>query len=74
MTFHDKKETFEIDIEKEKADWLLKTLENISLYNDKKATFSMLKSDFENSFDDFELFWYSKPINILRNFGLLVFS
>ena len=74
MTFHDKKETFEIDVEKEKGDWLLATLENISVHNDKKNTFSILKTDFENSFDDFELFWYSKPINILRNFGLLVFS
>ncbi|MEO8235088.1 MAG: B12-binding domain-containing radical SAM protein [Flavobacterium sp.] len=74
MTFHDKKETFEIDVEKEKADWLLKTLEAISVYNDKKTNFSILKTDFENRFDDFELFWYSKPIKTLRNFGLLVFS
>ncbi|WP_394758190.1 B12-binding domain-containing radical SAM protein [Flavobacterium sp.] len=74
MTFHDKKETFVIDIEKEKGDWLLKTLEVISVHNDKKITFSALKTDFENRFDDFELFWYSKPINTLRNFGLLVFS
>ena len=30
------------------------------------------KTDFENHFSDFELFWYSKPINLLRNHGLLV--
>ncbi len=74
MIFHDKKETFEIDIEKEKGDWLLKTLETISVHNDKTNIFSVLKTDFENNFDDFELFWYSKPINTLRNFGLLVLS
>ena len=74
MTFHDKKETFEIDIEREKGDWLLNILETISVHNDKKTTLSILKTDFEVLFDDFELFWYSKPINILRNFGLLVFS
>jgi hypothetical protein len=74
MTFYDKKETFVIDVEKEKGDWLLKTLDDISVHNDKKITFSVLKTDFENSFDDFELFWYSKPINTLRDFGLLVFS
>ena len=74
MTFHDKKETFEIDIEREKGDWLLNILETISVHNDKKTTLSILKTDFEVLFDDFELFWYSKPINILRNYGLLVFS
>ncbi|AIN73741.1 radical SAM protein [Flavobacterium psychrophilum] len=72
MTFHDKKETFVIDIEKEKGDWLLKILNIISIHNDKKNTFLVLKTDFEENFDDFELFWYSKPINTLRNFGLLV--
>ncbi|MFM9987596.1 B12-binding domain-containing radical SAM protein [Flavobacterium sp.] len=74
MIFHDKKETFEIDFEKQKGDWLLRTLESISVHNDKKTTFSILKTDFENNFENFELFWYSKPINTLRNFGLLVFS
>ncbi|OUD35122.1 B12-binding domain-containing radical SAM protein, partial [Flavobacterium psychrophilum] len=34
MTFHDKKETFVIDIEKEKGDWLLKILNIISIHND----------------------------------------
>ncbi|ENA1765286.1 radical SAM protein, partial [Flavobacterium psychrophilum] len=66
MTFHDKKETFVIDIEKEKGDWLLKILNIISIHNDKKNTFLVLKTDFEENFDDFELFWYSKPINTLR--------
>ncbi|WP_395046158.1 B12-binding domain-containing radical SAM protein [Flavobacterium sp.] len=74
MTFHDKKKTFEIDIEKEKGDWMLKTLEIISVHSDNKTTFSALKIDFETTFDDFELFWYSKPINTLRNFGILVLS
>ena len=74
MTFHDKKETFVIDIEKEKGNWMLKTLEIISVHSDKKITFSALKTDFESTFDDFELFWYSKPINTLRDFGLLVLS
>ena len=28
--------------------------------------------DFETHFENFELFWYSKPINVLRDKGLLV--
>jgi len=72
LTFHDKTETFEITIEKDKAQWLIKTLEAISVFNDNKITFTQLKSDFETNFEDFELFWYSKPINTLREFGLLI--
>ncbi len=71
LTFHDKSESFEITLDKDKAQWLIKALETISVFNDYKLTFTQLKSDFENSFEDFELFWYSKPINTLRKFGLL---
>jgi hypothetical protein len=72
MIFQDKKETFEITIEKEKGEWLLTTMNSITVKNDKPSTFAQLKTDFETQFDDFELFWYSKPINTLRAFGLLV--
>lgn len=30
-----------------------------------------MKSDFETLLEDFELYWYSKPANTLREFGLL---
>jgi hypothetical protein len=72
LTFHDKTESFEIILDKDKAQWLIKSLEIISIFNENKITFAQLKSDFENHFEDFELFWYSKPINTLRDFGLLV--
>jgi hypothetical protein len=72
LTFHDKTETFEITLDKDKAQWLVNSLETISVFNDSKVTFTQLKSDFETHFEDFELFWYSKPINTLRDFGLLV--
>jgi hypothetical protein len=71
FTFHDKIKTVEISLEKDKADWLLKTLENLSLNNEKRITFSELKSSFEIQFEDFELFWYSKPIQTLKGVGLL---
>lgn len=73
LTFHDKRETVSISIEKDKADWLLKALEILSVSNEKALTFSQLKSDFEKKFEDFELFWYSKPMQTLKTFGLLVF-
>ena len=72
LTFHDKRETVEISLEKEKADWLIKTIELVCVSNKKTTTFAQLKTSFENEFEDFELFWYSKSLNTLREFGLLV--
>ncbi|SHJ18964.1 Radical SAM superfamily enzyme YgiQ, UPF0313 family [Arenibacter nanhaiticus] len=72
LSFHDKTETVTISVDKEKGAWLLDTLGKISPYKDKTLTFSQLKADFETSFDDFELFWYSKPLSVLKNHGLLV--
>jgi hypothetical protein len=72
LTFHDKIQTFEITLEEEKANWLLQVLEAISVFSSTKMTFTQLKSDFETYFEDFELFWYSKPIHALRDSGLLV--
>jgi hypothetical protein len=72
LTFHDKKESFTIQINKNEGEWLLEKLPNLAVSNSKIYSFQELKSDFETHFDDFELFWYSKPIKILREFGLLV--
>ena len=72
LIFHDKKETFEISLEKDKAAWLKATLEILSVSNTKMLTFAQLKADFETQFEDFELFWYSKQLNSLKDFGLLV--
>ena len=72
LTFHDKRETIEISIESAKAVWLVKALDLLSVTNDKTITYVQLKTDFENVFEDFELFWYSKSIKTLREYGLLV--
>jgi hypothetical protein len=72
LSFHGKTGTVSISLDKEKADWFLKMLERLSVFNEKTLTFSQLKTDFESRFDDFELFWYSKPVLTLREFGLLI--
>lgn len=74
LTFHDKKKSFTIQTNKSEGEWLVAALQKISVSNAKIHTFQELKSDFENEFSDFELFWYAKPINTLREFGLLVLS
>ncbi len=72
LTFHDKKENFSIQTNSEEGDWLVATLLKVSVMHSKIVSFQELKNDFETKFQDFELFWFSKPINTLRNHGLLV--
>lgn len=72
FTFHDKKESFNLQTNKNEGEWLVEILSKISISNAKNYTFQEIKADFETKLDDFELFWYSKPVNTLREFGLLV--
>lgn len=72
MSFHEKTTSFEVSLEKEKGDWVLEILKKISVKEKNLLTLADLKADFENQFDDFELFWYSKPVNQLRENGLLI--
>ena len=72
LTFHNKTQSYDISLNAKEGKWLVKTLEEISVHTNNKTTFSQLKSDFEQQFDDFELFWFSKPIQVLRNTSLLV--
>jgi hypothetical protein len=71
LTFHNKTQTFDISVNADEGKWLVKTLDIISVYSENKITFSQLKSDFESHFEDFELFWFSKPIQALKNSGLI---
>ncbi len=72
FTFHEKMETFTISIEKEKGEWFLENLSLMNVRNTKIITFGELKTSFEKKFEHFELFWYAKPINEMREQGLLV--
>ena len=69
LSFHFKTETLEISLEKDQANWLLKT---IKLLSDHPILLKNVKLDFESQFEDFELFWFSKQISLLRNSGLFV--
>ena len=72
LAFHDKKESFSIQTGKSEGEWLVHILTKISVSNHEVYTFKAIKDDFEKEMPDFELFWYSKPIFTLRDFGLLV--
>lgn len=71
LTFHDKKETLQITLNKDEGVWLVEKLNTLKPTSESTLTFSKLKTDFETHFEDFELFWYSKPMLELQDFGLL---
>jgi hypothetical protein len=71
FTFHDTIESYKITTEKNRGLWLLGVLEKLTPQK-KPQTLKQLKSNFEIQFEDFELFWYSKPITTLRAHGLLI--
>ncbi|WP_034057338.1 B12-binding domain-containing radical SAM protein [Lacinutrix jangbogonensis] len=72
MTFHDKTESLQITLNKPEGEWLLQMLDTLKPAHGKALSFSVLKKDFETQFEDFELFWFSKGMQKLRDFGLLV--
>ena len=69
LTFHFKTDTIEISLEKNQANWLLKSLNTLTNH---PILLKDLKLDYETQFEDFELFWFSKPLVSLRNSGLLL--
>ncbi len=72
FTFHSNLNSFQLVLEKETGDWLLRNLPLLQPQNEKLRSFSDLKKDFEMDLEDFELFWFSKPIQLLKENGLLV--
>ena len=74
LIFHTKAATHEISISKTHAIWLLEILALISVNNNKIYTLQEIKQHYEqHNLEDFELFWYNKPMNTLPEFGLIKF-
>lgn len=71
LAFHTKKDTFAVQFNKHEGEWLAGWLKKIHVTNQKVWSFAEIKSDFEQHLDDFELFWYSKPVQMLKEQGLL---
>lgn len=73
LTFHDKKESFSVQMSREEGEWFVDILEMISIKSQKATSFQQLKKDFEQKgLENFELFWHSKPLKTVKSFGLLV--
>lgn len=72
LTFHLKTNIVKVELEQEKAEWLMNVLEENAIENSKKPTIQQLKNQFEENFEDFELFWFSKPMQQLKENGVIL--
>lgn len=72
ITVHLKTNIISIDLEQEQAEWLMKMFEENSPENPKKITLQQVKTNFEENFEDFELFWFSKPMQQLKENGVIL--
>lgn len=71
LIFHSNSERVEVMLNNENGEWLLEQLKRIKPDNIECITLQILKNSYEQHFDNFELFWFSKPIKKLRRNGLL---
>ncbi|WP_339651525.1 B12-binding domain-containing radical SAM protein [uncultured Maribacter sp.] len=71
LSFHTKTEVYKITMDKAKGCWLLNILDKLTPQQ-QAMSFKQVKSEYEILFEDFELFWFSKPIRGLFKHGLLV--
>ena len=71
MLFHFKQQKLELVFEVEQGEWLLEQLPKLAPEYIESVTWQILKAAYEQHFENFELFWFSKPISKLRANGLL---
>ncbi|MEJ6696544.1 MAG: radical SAM protein [Saprospiraceae bacterium] len=72
MTFHDKRSSHEISMVSDKGQWLIDNLEDLKIDEGSIMTYGQLKSSYEESLDDFTLFWFGDSMTAMREIGLLV--
>lgn len=72
MVFHRNTDDLKISLEKNQGLWLLNVLDELIPKNPNQKSIAELKTDFEIQFENFELFWFSKPMQTLKDSGLLI--
>jgi len=72
LTFHGKKEMYNIKVDLQQGEWLVSMLPRLSVNNIKVYTLQEVKENYEAAgLTNFELFWDNKPVNTLHKVGLL---
>ena len=72
ITLLHKTHQIQIQVAKEKGEWLCALLQDLCTNKWNGMTLSAIQTSYEqNGWDDFELFWDNKPVNTLYKAGLL---
>ena len=61
-----------VEIDKERADWLMNLFDGHLMKNAQIVTLQQIKNNYEENFEDFELFWFSKPVQQLKDNGVIL--
>nr|WP_220485303.1 radical SAM protein [Myroides sp. WP-1] len=73
LIFYTKNDTITISLDREEGDWFTTFIEELKGSTTQTKTYQEMKTSFEATCPtDFELFWYSKPVQQLREMALLV--
>ncbi len=72
ITAHLKTNVVSVDLEQEQAEWLIHAFKENAIKNQKKPTLQQLKDHFEEKLEDFELFWFSRPMQQLKENGVIL--
>ncbi len=72
LTFHLKNEAIEIEMEKSFSLWFLEIIKRMIVGAEAPLQFQSLKKEYEDHYEDFELFWESEDIQRMRNTGLVI--
>ncbi|MGG5506166.1 MULTISPECIES: B12-binding domain-containing radical SAM protein [unclassified Myroides] len=73
LIFYTKNDTITISLDREEGDWFASFIEELKGGTTQTKTYQEMKTSFEATCStDFELFWYSKPVQQLREMALLV--
>lgn len=71
LQFHDLKDSFTIQLAENEGIWLQKTLNQCQINQTQKMKLAEMQASYEQEFENFELFWQSKPLKTLRSVGLV---
>jgi len=72
VTIVTKMQTYLIQFQKLQGEWMVKMLEQLSVYNSIIFNLQDIKDSYEKAgLEDFELFWDNKPVSTMYKMGLL---
>jgi len=72
LVFHKKTGSIEIEMSRAQGLWFIDILEALMPNEAKPMTFKAFRANYLESLESFDVWWYAKEMDALRDFGLLV--